>query len=406
MKYVIFILDGSSDYPIEELDNKTPLQAAETPNIDKLALGGFGGFTNNVPDGYTPGSDVANMSIFGYNPADFYTGRGPLEAGSVGIDTTPCDVIFRCNTICEKDDTMFDFNAGHITSEEASVLIDALNDYFNEKYDNFKGKFYSGISYRHLFVYSCDNLEDAEKLAKLQTVPPHDISGEQLSHYTEWDDDLALEIKNIMYESSEVLKNHEINKKRISEDKIPANMVWLWGQGVTPKLPDFHELYGLTGSVITGVDLLKGIGVFAGLDIIDVPGATGFFDTDYEAKGKYGIEALKNHDVLFIHIEAPDEAGHAQLIDEKIKAIERIDEHIVGPIIKSLECTDYKVAVLPDHPTPIAVGTHTRDDVPLIVYSSNKTGDESTSFDEEGVKKGSIEKKEGYKLLSRLINEF
>ena len=406
MKYVIFILDGSSDYPIEELDNKTPLQVAETPNIDKLAENGFGGFTNNVPDAYTPGSDVANMSIFGYDPASFYTGRGPLEAGSVGIDTTPCDVIFRCNTICEKDNLMFDFNAGHITSEEAAILIDDLNDYFNRKYDDFKGKFYSGISYRHLFVYSCDNKDDALKLANLQTIPPHDISGEDLSQYTDWDDELAIKIKNIMYESCEVLKNHEINKKRISNDKIPANMVWLWGQGVTPKLPDFHETYGLTGCVITGVDLLKGIGVFAGLDVIEVPGATGFFDTDYEAKGKYGIEALKNHDVLFIHIESPDEAGHAQLIDEKIKAIERIDKYIVGPIIDSLKDTDYKAAVLPDHPTPIAVGTHTRDDVPLIIYSSDKTGDESTSFDEEGVVNGSIEKKEGYKLLSRLINEF
>ncbi len=406
MKYVIFILDGSSDYPIEELGDKTPLQVAETPNIDKLAENGFGGFTNNVPEGYTPGSDVANMSIFGYNPADFYTGRGPLEAGSVGIDTTPCDVIFRCNTICEKDNTMFDFNAGHITSEEASVLIDDLNDYFNEKYDDFKGKFYCGISYRHLFVYSCDNKEDALKLAGLKTIPPHDISGEDLSPYTDWDDDLTVEIKNIMYESCEVLKNHEINKKRISQDKIPADMVWLWGQGVTPKLPDFHETYGLTGSVITGVDLLKGIGIFAGLDVIEVPGATGFFDTDYVAKGEYGIEALKNHDLLFIHIESPDEAGHAQLIDEKIKAIERIDEHIVGPIINSLKDTDFKAAVLPDHPTPIAVGTHTRDDVPLVIYSSDKTGDKTTSFDEEGVVNGSIRMKEGYKLLSRLINEF
>ena len=406
MKYVIFIPDGSSDYPIDELNSKTPLQVAKTPNIDKLAQNGFGGFTNNVPEGYTPGSDVANMSIFGYNPADYYTGRGPLEAGSVGIDTAPTDVIFRCNTITEKDDTMEDFNAGHISSEEAAILMDALNDYFTQKYDGFKGRFYAGISYRHIFVYSCDNPEDAKLLSDLETVPPHDISGENLTRYSTWDDELAVKIRDIMYEAQEVLKDHEVNKKRIAEGKNPANMVWLWGQGTTPQLPDFKQTYGLTGAVITGVDLLKGIEIFANLDVVEVPGATGFFDTDYKAKGEYGIEALKTHDVLFIHIESPDEAGHAQLIDEKVKAIERIDEFIVGPIIDSLSGEDFKAAILPDHPTPIALGTHTRDDVPLVVYSSSRDGDGCTSFDEEGVKTGSIEKKEGYKLMSRLIDEF
>ena len=372
MKYVIFIPDGSSDLPLDELDGKTPLQIAETPNIDNLAQNGFGGFTNNVPDGYTPGSDVANMSIFGYNPADYYTGRGPLEAGSMGIDTKPTDVIFRCNTITEKDDMMENFNADHITSEEAAVLMDALNEHFNEKYDDFKGKFYAGISYRHIFVYSCESEADANLLA--------DLKGGNL------------------------LKDHEVNQKRIAESKCPANMVWLWGQGTTPKLPDFKETYGLTGAVITGVDLLKGIGVFANLDVIDVPGATGFFDTDYEAKGQYGIEALKTHDVLLIHIEAPDEAGHAQLIDEKVKAIERIDEFIVGPIIESLEGSPYRGAILPDHPTPISVGTHTRDNVPIIIFDSEREGDDCESFDEEGVKKGSLEFKQGHFLVQRLID--
>ncbi len=402
MKYVIFIPDGSSDLPIDKLDGKTPLQVAKTPNIDKLAKNGFGGFTNNVPEGYTPGSDVANMSIFGYNPAEFYTGRGPLEAGSVGIDTTPCDVIFRCNTIYEKDGRMEDFNAGHISTKEADVLINGLNKYFNDKYSDFKGKFYTGVSYRHLFVYSCDSVEDAEILANIKTIPPHDISGEKLIDNLFGECELAQEIQSIMFESKEFLENHEINQKR----EIPANMVWLWGQGVTPKLTNFKENYGLDAAVITGVDLLKGIGVFAGMDIIEVPGATGYFDTDYKEKGEYGIEALKTHDVLFIHIEAPDEAGHAQNIEEKIKAIERIDEFIVGPIIDSLADNDFKAAILPDHPTPIDIGTHTRDDVPLVVYSSDKSGDECESFDEEGVKTGSIVKKEGYKLMDRLINEF
>ena len=401
MKYVIFIPDGSSDLPLKEIDGKTPLMVANTPNIDKLAKKGYGGLTNNVPEGYTPGSDVANMSIFGYNPADYYTGRGPLEAGSVGIDTTPKDVIFRCNTIFEKNGNMEDFNAGHITTEEADILMNGLNEYFNEKYPGFKGKFYTGISYRHLFVYSCDSIEDAETLANLKTIPPHDISGENLVNNLFGVCPLAEEIQNIMFESKEFLKDHEINQKR----EIPANMVWLWGQGVTPKLPNFKETYGLDAAVITGVDLLKGIGTFAGMEIIDVPGATGFFDTDYKAKGEYGIDALKRNDVLFIHIEAPDEAGHAQLLDEKVKAIEQIDKHIVGPILESLEGIEFKAAILPDHPTPIDIGTHTRDDVPIIMYSSTRDGDECESFDEQGVLKGSVEKKEGYKLMQRLIDD-
>ena len=257
-------------------------------------------------------------------------------------------------------------------------------------------------------LYSCDSAEDAKLLADLKTMPPHDIAGENLDENTSgdrWDEKLPKFIKKIMWESGEVLENHEVNKKRVENGKKPANMVWLWGQGVTPTLPNFKDVYGLDAAVITGVDLLKGIGAFAGFDIIDVPGATGYFDTDYEAKGKYAIEALKNHDVVFVHIEAPDEAGHASDTAEKVRAIEQIDKHIVGPVLDSLKDQDFKAAILPDHPTPVSVGTHTRDDVPLIIYSSDKTGDECESFDEQSVLKGSLDKKEGYKLMSRLIND-
>ena len=400
MKYVIFIPDGSSDYPVDELDGKTPLMVANTPNIDKLARRGFGGFTNNVPDGYTPGSDVANMSIFGFNPADYYTGRGPLEAGSEGIPTTPRDVIFRCNTIYSEKCEMDDFNAGHISTEEADELMKGLNEYFTEKYPDFKGKFYTGVSYRHLFVYSCDSIEDAEILSSIKTIPPHDMVGEKLLDNLFGDCELAQDIQQIMFESKEYLKDAEVNQKR----EIPANMVWLWGQGVTPKLPNFEETYGITASVITGVDLLRGIGKFSGMNIVNVPGATGYFDTDYKQKGEYGIEALKETDLLLIHIEAPDEAGHAQNTEEKVKALERIDEFIVGPIIDSLEGEDFRVAILPDHPTPISVGTHTRDNVPLVIYDSAREGDECESFDEEGVKKGSLEFREGHYLVQRLID--
>ena len=217
MKYVIFIPDGSSDYPITELGDKTPLEVAKTPNIDKLAKKGIGGFTNNVPEEFTPGSDVANMSIFGYNPAGSYTGRGPREAGSMGIDTTENDVIFRCNTITEEDNKIADFNAGHISSEEAEVLINSLNQYFNEKYDDFKGKFYPGISYRHLFVYSLDNEKDTKILDNLETIPPHDMLDGDIDENSSWNQDIAIEIKEIMKESQEVLENHEINKKRIEQ---------------------------------------------------------------------------------------------------------------------------------------------------------------------------------------------
>ena len=231
-------------------------------------------------------------------------------------------------------------------------------------------------------------------------MPPHDIVGEKLADNLFGECELAEEIQNIMFEAREYLKDHEINQKR----EIPANMVWLWGQGVTPSLPNFEETYGITASVITGVDLLKGIGNFAGMNIIDVPGATGYFDTDYKQKGEYGIEALKETDLLLIHIEAPDEAGHAQNTAEKVKAIERIDEFIVGPIIESLEGSPYRGAILPDHPTPISVGTHTRDDVPIIIFDSERDGDDCESFDEEGVKKGSLEFRKGHLLVQRLID--
>ncbi len=402
MKYVIFIPDGSSDYPLDELGGKTPLQAANTPHIDKLAKKGLGGFTNNVPSQFTPGSDVANMSIFGYNPEDYYTGRGPLEAASMNIQTSNNDVIFRCNIITQKNNNMCDFNAGHITSQESEILINDLNRYFNQKYDNFKGKFYPGISYRNLFVYSYDNEETANKISNLNTLPPHDIVGENLDKNTNWNDKDALFIKQIMWDAKEFLKDHEINKKR----ETPANMIWLWGQGRKPLLPDFNQTYGLKGAVITGVDLLKGIGIYAGLDIIEVPGATGFFDTNYKSKGQYAINALDDHDIVFIHIEAPDEAGHAGDIKEKLKAIENIDQYIVGPILDYLEGKDYKMAILPDHPTPIDVKTHTRDDVPVVMYSTtNPKSDLVEEFSEKGVEIGSIVKKDGYRLIERLIND-
>ena len=394
MKYVILIGDGMSDYPLDELNGKTPLQIANKPNIDELTLKGRTGQLKTVPKNLQPGSDVANMSIFGYDPQKYYSGRGPLEAGSMGIEVSKNDVIFRCNLITEKNGILDDFNAGHISSQEAAILINDLNKYFQDE-----GKFYSGISYRHLFIR-----EDVE-IKNLKTTPPHDIIKEKIDKYTNWDGKHSLAIKNIMLNSKKVLENHEINKKRIANNKKPANMIWLWGQGLKPKMPLFKDLYGIDGATITAVDLIKGLGFFSGLNNINVPGATGYFDTDYKAKGKYAANALKDNDILFVHVESPDEAGHAGDIDEKIKAIEQIDEKVLNPIVNNIsDFGDYKIAILPDHSTPIDVKTHTRDPVPLAIYSSTDKGDNVKTYDEESVVKGSLGLDDGFNLINKLIN--
>ncbi|WP_297896936.1 cofactor-independent phosphoglycerate mutase [Methanobrevibacter sp.] len=403
MKYVILIGDGMSDYPISELNDKTPLEVANKPNIDELTKYGKVGQLKTVPDNLEPGSDVANMSIFGYDPQKYYTGRGPLEAGSMGVKTKKNEVIFRCNLITENNGKIEDFNAGHITSEEASILINHLNNEFlkDSILDQFGDlKFYSGISYRHLFV------KEGSNLSNLKTTPPHDIVGQKIDDFTKWDKDEFLNIKNIMLYSKEVLENHSINEERIANNKKPANMVWLWGQGLKPSMPNFQEIYGLNGSVITGVDLLKGLGVFAGLKNINVPGATGYFDTDYKAKGKYASKALNDNDFLFVHIEAPDEAGHAGNIEEKIKAIERIDKHVLGQIRNSIsEYGDYKIAILPDHATPIDIRTHTRDPVPLAIYSSfeEDSSDEVKIYTENSVVNGSLGIDKAHNLVRNMI---
>ncbi|RBQ22588.1 2,3-bisphosphoglycerate-independent phosphoglycerate mutase 1 [Candidatus Methanobinarius endosymbioticus] len=403
MKYVVLIGDGMSDYPISELNNKTPLEVADKPNIDELTKKGKTGQLKTVPDNLEPGSDVANMSILGYDPQKYYTGRGPLETGSMGVRTTADEVSFRCNLITEENGKLADFNAGHISSKEATILIDHLNKEFSKDFILDKigdGKFYSGISYRHLFVKKGKNLSD------LKTTPPHDIVGEKIDKYTEWNGE-DLVIKDIMNYSKEVLKNHPVNKERIANDKKSANMVWLWGQGLRPSLPNFTDIYGLNGSVITGVDLLKGIGVFAGLTNINVPGATGYFDTDYKAKGKYAANSLKDNDFLFVHIEAPDEAGHTGDIEEKLKAIERIDKYVLGQIRDKINDYDrYKIAILPDHATPIDIRTHTRDLVPLTIYSSLEEdfADDVKIYTEKTLVNGSLGIDKAHKLVNRMIN--
>ena len=401
MKYVIVIEDGASDYPIEEIDGKTPLKIANKPVLDRIAREGKTGLIQNVPESLPPGSDVANMSIFGYDPLKYYTGRGPLEAASMGVETKEGDVVFRCNTITERDGLMASSNAGHISSEESAELMEYLNEYFNDKYPDFKGKFYPGVSYRHLFVYN-DN-ENAEKLAKLDMVPPHDFVGETIEDKLEFDS-FADEVKAIMLESKEALADHPVNQKRIEDGKEPCNMVWFWGQGTMPDMPKMDEVYGLKGAVITGVDLIKGLGVCSGCTNLDVPGATAFFDTDYKAKGEYAVNALEDNDIVFVHVEAPDEAGHAKDLKEKVKGIENIDKWILEPLMEALpKYGDFKIAVLPDHPTPIDVGTHTRDMGPIAIYSSKDEADAVSVYDEDSVKNGALGELTGCDLLNLLL---
>ncbi len=403
MKYIVVIGDGMVDEPLAELNGETPLQRAETPHMDFIAKNGSCGMLQTVPPGMEPGSDVANLSIMGYDPKEYYTGRGPLEAASIGAQLKEEDVAFRCNFINQKNGLLADFNAGHINTTEASELIESLNQAFFRY-----GKFYLGTSYRHLFVY---NDKDA---ALLKSTPPHDVVGEPLQeHLLKGDNEvldvLSCKLNGLMYKSLDVLENQPVNQKRIESGKTPANMIWLWGQGLKPQLPPFKEKYNLRGATITGVDLIKGIGTYLGLTNIHVPGATGFYDTDYCGKAKYALEALEDHDLVFIHVEAPDEAGHAGDIQEKIMAIERIDRRILGKLREELpSIDDYALAVLPDHPTPIVIKTHTSNPVPYAVYTPGCVADETESYNEVSVlnsfKNSSNEVMEGYEFLKFFIN--
>ena len=382
MKYAVLIGDGMADYPIEELGGKTILQAARTPAMDYIAAHGKTGLAKTIPDGFPPGSDVANMSILGYDPAVYYSGRAPLEAASIGVALAPDDVAFRCNLITIEHGRMKDYSAGHISSEEAKILIETLDTELSTDELNF----YPGISYRHLMV--------ATKNFGAETIctPPHDITGERIEEYLPSGKDGEF-FSELIEESMAILELHPVNLKRIKEDKNPANSIWIWGQGYAPRFTPFQELYGIKGAVISAVDLLKGIGIYAGLDIIEVPGATGYLDTDYEGKVSAALEVLKTRDLVFVHVEAPDETGHEGSLEKKLQAIEDFDSKIVAPILKHAETSDepFTILILPDHPTPISLKTHTRDPTPFAIYRTDKADPDNTkTFDEEAVKKGSL----------------
>jgi len=398
MKYVVLVADGMADYPIEELDNRTPLEVAKTPNMDFLARYGRQGLVSTIPKGMSPASDVANISILGYNPKEYYTGRGPLEAANLGIELKEDDVAFRCNLITAGDDEIIDYSAGHINTKEAEILIRLIDEALGSD----KIRFYPGVSYRHLMVISG---KEAGGLEKVVCSAPHQIMGKSISKNLPRGKGAELLIK-LMYDSRRILSEHEINNVKIDLKENPANMIWLWGQGKKPVMPPFKERFGLKGSIISAVDLIKGLGRILGLSVVEVEGATAYYDTNYEGKAEAGCNSLKEDDFVFLHVEAPDEAGHNGDLREKILAIERFDKFIVGRFLQMCKRRqDMRILVLSDHATPISLRAHTQDPVCFVMFGRDIVGEGACGISEREAVKGSLVFKKGYKLLPFFLGD-
>ena len=402
-KYVIIVGDGMADYPVEDLGGKTPLMVARTPNMDWMSESGEIGLVRTVPDGFNSGSEVANLSIFGYDPIRYYTGRGPLEAASLGIKLADNDIAFRCNLVTLRfhgnNMVMEDFSAGHITDEEArKVIID-----LNKEMATDEIRFYAGVSYRHLMILK-NGAAKFSNLGKLEIIPPHDIIGREISPFLP---QMKEPILTLVKESQRLLKNHPVNHAREAKGLPPANSIWLWGQGQSPRMITLKERFGLDGYVISAVHLIKGIGILAGLGVLEVPGATGYFDTNYEGKVQYALRGLRERDFVYLHVEAPDEAGHMGNLRLKIEAIEAFDEKVVGALLKGMKGFErYKVLVLPDHPTPLSVRTHTADPVPYAMYSSEGETQSAhgKKFDEVSAGQSGISIEKGFELIERFLS--
>jgi 2,3-bisphosphoglycerate-independent phosphoglycerate mutase len=363
MKYVIIHGDGMADWPCEILGDKTPLEAAHKPNMDLIASKGRLGLVATIPNGMPPGSDVGTMTMLGYDPALYHTGRAPIEAASQGISLGPDDVVFRMNLVSLQPGPdgaliMDDFTSGHISSEEAAGIVADID---GELAGN-GIEFFNGVSYRHLMVWR-------EGVTATKLTPPHDITGKPVKPYLPAGDGAA-RLKSVMRRSAEILGNHPVNQRRVAEGKVAATAVWFWGQGKRPAVPTLKTRFGVDGSVISAVDLVNGLGRLAGLEVITVPGATGFLDTDYGAKARYGLESLKQRDFLLLHIEAPDEAGHMGRPDLKVEALERIDELVLGPMLRELPSLgDFRLLLMPDHATPSKLKTHSNEPVPFAILN-------------------------------------
>lgn len=386
-----------ADYPLDVLGGKTPLEAARTPNMDWLAARGVYGLAHVIPKGFPPGSDVGNMSIMGYDPAVYHTGRSPLEAASMGVTLGTKDIAFRCNLVTltghGSDTVMEDFTAGHITTEEARTIIADLAGALGG--DGIE--FFSGVSYRHLMVWRNGK-------EKMQTTPPHDITDQKISGFMPAGDG-ADRLLKLMEASQAVLADHPVNQTRRTQGQRSATSIWLWGQGRAPALPPLTKRFGIKGGVISAVDIIHGLGVYAGLQRIDVPGITGFLDTNYRGKGEYGVKSLDNNDFVFIHVEATDEAGHMGDVEKKIQALEDFDEKVVGTVLKGMaHRRDWRVLLMPDHPTAIALKTHVSDPVPFVLYSPQEPRNNGTvGYNERDAAKTGVVAKQAFKLMEALI---
>ncbi|MBQ8687250.1 MAG: cofactor-independent phosphoglycerate mutase [Ruminococcus sp.] len=398
MKYLVVLCDGMADYPIEALGGKTPLEAANVPNMDALAKTATVGLVKTVQDGMKPGSDVANLSVLGYDPTVYYTGRSPLEAGSIGIDMKKTDVALRCNLVTVSDEpvyedkTILDYCADDISTEDARVLI----EYIEEKLGCEEFRFYTGVAYRHCLIWDHGTME----LGGL--TPPHDITGRPVREYLPNKlSGNAAKLQELMEKSYELLKDHPINTARIEKGLRPANSIWLWGEGVRAELDDFKEKYGLKASMISAVDLLKGIGKFSGMHVVEVSGATGYIDTNFEGKAAAAIQEFENgQDFVYVHVEAPDECGHRAETENKVDAISIIDEKIVGPVTEALrKMGDFKVLIMPDHATPLSLKTHTNDPIPFLLYDSTKPAEGVETFNEATARATGLYVEEGFRIM-------
>ncbi|PLX94024.1 MAG: cofactor-independent phosphoglycerate mutase [Desulfuromonas sp.] len=400
MKYIVLLGDGMADEPLEELSGKTPLQAAKTPRMDALACCGETGIAHTVPQGYHPGSDVANLSVFGYDPADCYTGRSPLEAASMGVELAPDDVAFRVNLVHLTPHYgklyMEDFSAGHISTAEAKELIDSLQ----EEFGGADFRFYPGVSYRHLMVWKGGK-------DKLRFTPPHDLTQQSVEGHMPKGEGADVLI-DLMTSSQLLFNTHAVNRRRAERGELTANSIWMWGHGRKPSMTPLTERFGIRGAVISAVDLIKGIGIYAGLEVINVPGATGYLDTNYHGKAEAALAALTKDNFVYLHVEAPDEAAHGGNVDDKVRAIEDFDAKVVGTVLDGLASSgdEYRVLVLPDHPTPVKKMTHTSDPVPYILFDSQGAFSPTSSvsgYDEFQSRQGGNVIDPGHLLMERLL---
>lgn len=402
MKYAVVLYDGMADYPVDALGGKTPMEVANKPLFDKLGQKGEVGLVKTVDDSLKPGSDVANLSVLGYDPTKSYTGRSPLEAVSIGVKLLDRDVTLRCNLVTLSDEEnyedkkMVDYSAGDISTADAKVLIEAVEEHFGN--DIFK--FYAGVAYRHCLVWH----DGTVNLGNM--TPPHDISGRVIGQYLS-DSENAKPLIAMMKESYALLSEHPINKERVKKGLRPANSIWLWGEGTKPMLDGFYEKFGLHGSIISAVDLLKGIGICAGMNTPEVEGATGYIDTNFKGKAQSAVDEWKNGvDFVYLHFEAPDECGHRNEPENKVRSIELIDEQVLSVILPELEKNDdYKIMILPDHPTPIKTNTHARDPVPYMIYHKKKEIDGIDSVNENSAKATGIFYNSGCELMNHFIND-